>query len=96
MNFLRTSIQNIIVNYPGSLYVDSLVSAGGNATLVDFVYNESSNISTFKVPAEYIDNKFGILFNYGNLEIPFENEIKNLNLSFEKYVIWSEDTPDNV
>jgi len=87
--FLRVSIQNIILNYPGSLFANSQSIQGGNTTYKEYSYNEVSNTTTFYVPVEYLDNTFGIIYNEGNETIPDDDELKNLNDSYLKYVIWS-------
>ena len=87
--FLRVTIQNIIVTYPGSIFVNSQTNRGGNITFSGFSYNSSTNISTFTIPTEYINNTFGLVINNGNSSKPDDNELKNLNLSYDKYVIWS-------
>jgi len=87
--FLRTSIQNIILAYPGSLFANSQKDVGGNQTYQAYSYDSVSNISTFLVPTGSTVNTFGLVFNDGNDSIPDDNELKNLNISYEDYVIWS-------
>jgi hypothetical protein len=91
--FLRVAVQEIILAYPGSLFVNSKINPNGNLTFYDFSYNPITNISTFKVPTAYTTNKFGLVYNYGNSSKPDGIEIKNLNLSYEKYAIWSKYLP---
>lgn len=92
--FLRVSVQNIITKYPGSLFANSQIVNGGNPTYQGFNYDETSNISTFYIPTGYTVNTFGLVFNAGNLSIPDDEELKNLNISYDKYVIWSSLEPD--
>jgi len=87
--FIRVSIENIIVNYPGSLYVNSQIERGGKHTFYDFTYDPIKNISKFKIPSNSTVNKFGLVFNRGNDSEPNNNKLKNLNKSFYDYVIWS-------
>jgi len=82
--FLRVSIQNIILAYPASLFA---LTTGGNPTYAYLTYDPVSNISTFGVPINRIVNNFGLIYNDSNQSIPDDNELKNLNLSYEKYVI---------
>jgi len=88
--FIRISIQNIILKYPGSLFANSNTLKGGNLTFFDFTYNPLTDTSTFKAPSEFIKNTFGLVFNLGNISQPDNMEIKNINLSYDKYVIWSD------
>ena len=92
--FLRVSVQEIILAYPASLFISSKVNPSGNLTLYDFNYDVVNNISTFKVPTEYTVNKFGLVYNQGNQSKPDNMAIKNLNISYDKYAIWSKNLPD--
>lgn len=92
---LRISVQNIITNYPGSLFINSSIQRGGNTTFFDFNYDSIRNISKFKIPSEFTVNKFGLIFNFGNDTIPANDNIKNINISFTKYVIWSTFLPND-
>ncbi len=91
--YLRIAIQNIIVNYPASLYVDSQVDVGGNITFSGFSYNPITNKSSFIIPTKYVVNIFGLITNHGNETKPDNIELKNLNLSFEKYNVWTAIAP---
>lgn len=95
--FLRTSIQNIIMAYPGSLFLNSQKMD----TIIPFTYtglyyDDVTNISTFFIPTGNTVNTFGLVFNDGNDSIPDNNELKNLNLSYGKYVIWSTLEPNTL
>jgi len=87
--FLRTSIENIITNYPGSIFMNSQIFVGGNTTFTNFSYDNITDTSTFQIPINSIVNKFGLAYNFGNVSVPDGVLLKNLNLSFEKYVVWS-------
>ena len=87
--FLRVAIQNIILGYPGSLYSNSNTIKGGNITLYDFSYNVLNDIAIFKIPAGYTSNPFGIIFNQGNITLINSGSTSNLNLSYDKFVVWS-------
>jgi hypothetical protein len=87
--FLRVSIQNIIQLFPGSLFVNSQLSRGGNTTFFDFNYNPIENISTFKIPSQFTVNKFNLAYNFGNDSNPNNIVLKNINKSFLNYVLWS-------
>lgn len=88
-DYFRFAIQNIITSFPGSLYVNSHKIIAGNTTYYDFVYDSFTNTSTFKIPASFIDNKFNLVFNSDYTTLFGVNELNNINLSFDKYVIWS-------
>jgi hypothetical protein len=91
---LRVSVENIITKYPYSLYINSQFFGGTNTTFYDFEYNETTNLSSFKIPNGIIDNKYGFVFDQGNQSISGStDELKNLNLSFEKYLVWNPNRP---
>ena len=87
--FLRVSIQNIIMAYPGSLFMNSQLKHVGTTTFTNFHYDPITNISTFKIPTGCTVNTFGLAFNYGNISSPDNNILKNLNISYNTYVVWS-------
>ena len=94
--YMRAMIENIIQNYVGSLFISSRVRRGGNETFSGYSYNQITKISEFKVPlqimsvgnnVEIFENNFGLIFDDGNNTIPDNNELRNLNISYDKYVI---------
>jgi hypothetical protein len=93
--FLRNAIQNIILAYPASLFANSNVNPGGNLTIFSAVTNALSGITTFRIPSEFITNTFGLVYNMGNISKPNDVELRNLNLSYDKYVIWSKYVPES-
>lgn len=91
--FLRLMIEGIILAYPGSLFMNSQMGIGGNPTLYNYSYDTTTNISRFEIPVEYVVNKFGLVFSDGNQTVPDNSELKNLNLSYDKYIVWSATNP---
>ena len=87
--FLRICVEDIISNYPCSLFMSSQVSRNNNVTYFDYFYDIVTNTSTFSIPINCIVNTFGMVYNYGNLSAPDEKDLKNLNLSYDKYIIWT-------
>jgi hypothetical protein len=87
--FLRVSIQNIIVAYPGSVFANSQTNKVKQATFTNFTYDVVTNVSTFRVPTGMTVNTFGIITNFGNMSIPDGQQIKNLNVSYNNYIVWS-------
>ncbi|MFW6243062.1 MAG: hypothetical protein ACOC2W_02790, partial [bacterium] len=82
--FLRGSIENIIVNYPGSLYLRS----DGNSTFRNYTYNPITDTCKFEVICSKCVNKFGLIYDANNNTVPDNNTIKNLNLSYSDYIVW--------
>ena len=92
--FLRVSIENIILKYPGSLFLSSKVAQFGNYTISDFSYDLVTNTSIFKIPINSIINKFNLIYNYVNLT-GTTNESKDLNISYNNYIVWSSIDSEN-
>lgn len=96
----RVSIQNIIDKFPASLYVSNQAVIGGNITIRNFSFNSTTNTSTFEVPSDFISNPYGIVFDEGNTSTNNSNDedvarLRNLNLSFNKFIIWKTNGSSN-
>jgi len=92
---LRVSIQNIILKFPASLYANNQTVNGGNITFYDYSYNAFTDTTIFKIPSQFIENRFGFVFNEGNTSQPDNNILKNLNLSYSNYSIWTVSNPND-
>ena len=91
--FLRTTVENIILSYPGSLFANSQITRGNNiSTFQNLVYDSVTNTSIFLVPTGVTVNTFGLIMNIGNSGYT-DTELKNLNLSYTKYIVWSAQNP---
>jgi hypothetical protein len=69
--------------------MSSQISRNKNVTFFDYVYDIVSNTSTFKIPINCIINTFGLVSNSGNTSQPNDMVLRNLNLSYDKYIIWT-------
>lgn len=87
--FLRVSIQNVITQYPGSLFMSYQQNRYDPITLTDFTYDSVTNTTIFNIPTGCTINTFKLAIDFGNVSLPDDKEYKNLNLSYDKYVIWS-------
>ena len=93
--FVRVSLEEIITNWPASLYLNPNASdVNGNAlsgaTFQDNIYNLITNESTFKVDTRFISNKFQI--NYlanGTILNSFNenNTLRDLTVEYLSYSI---------
>lgn len=92
--FIRYSIENIIVKYPASIYMDSQIDNFRNITFSGLTYDSLSNVATFTIPMESVVNDYELIINLGNNAVIDENTLRNLNISFSKYIVWSTLTPD--
>jgi hypothetical protein len=93
--FVRISLEDIIIKWPASLYMTpiSQTSAGivvSGYTVEDYFYNSLTEISTFKVDTNFINNKFGINFlKNGSIVDTFNetNDLRNLTVNYISYSI---------
>ena len=84
--FLRISLEDIILEYPGSLYFDS--QRNTLSTVFNYSYNNYNNVSTLYLVADRIVNKFGLIYDSTDLTYIVGSEIKNINNTFTSYALW--------
>ena len=93
--FVRVSLENIITNWPASLYLTPLAQTStgqilNGYTYEDYTYDSLNELSTFKIDTTFINNKFDI--NYlenGNIINTYNsaNSLRNLTVNYKSYVI---------
>lgn len=94
--FVRVSLENIIIKWPASLYVNPFgVNSVGDSviglTFEDYLYDIISEESTFKVNVNYIDNKFNINFlSNGTILDTFNetNDLRNMMVNYNTYCVF--------
>ena len=94
--YVRVSLEEIITNWPASLYTKTNASdVNGNAisgyTYENYSYDLLTNTSTFEVKTNFIENNFEI--NYlknGTILNTFNeaNTLRNLSIEYPSYVIY--------
>ena len=87
--FLRTSIEQIITKWKGSLYINPVKNNVTFNTVLSFSYDYGINQSKFLIPVSTINNQFELIINDNNDfgSIP-GNEIYNLSRDYPSYVLW--------
>ena len=93
--FIRVSLENIIINWPASIYMNPIVTLTDGSELVSYTvtnyqYDPISDLATFNVPYMSINNQYGI--NYllnGNILGTFNegNSLRNLTVNYGEYVV---------
>ena len=98
IEFIRVSLENIITNWPASLYVKPTRSYQGNTvvgnTVTDYLYNGDSNVASFKIDTNFINNKFDINYQEnGTIVDTFNetNDLRNLKVNNLSYVVFIND-----
>lgn len=87
---LKVSVQNIIINFPAALYVDSNSPIKTtNFTAESIVYDNKTKVTTFQTQLSLIFNPFDILIvsPKSNTQPESKNTIRNFYSSYTKYVI---------
>lgn len=94
--FVRISLENIIINWPASLYIVSVAQNSQGQTLngytyEDYTYDYLTNTSNFKVNTTFINNKFNLNFLTTGLIINTynsTNDLRNITINYESYAIF--------
>lgn len=91
LEYIRVSLENIITNWPASLYVSPISGIYNNQpTVEDYNYEALTDESTFKVSTNSLKNLYQI--NYlqnGSILDTFNesNDLRNLTINYESYSI---------
>ena len=90
--FIKSTIQTLILKWKGSLYVNSLiptdVTATPKNTVLNYTYDSVNNISRFSIPTVTVINNFGLIFDQEtNFSSNEYGNIANLNTNYLNYQI---------
>jgi hypothetical protein len=93
--YIRVSLENIIINWPASLYMVPISqNASGQIlngyTFEDYTYDSLSEISSFKINTTFINNKFNLnILENGNIVDSFNatNDLRNVTVNYPAYVV---------
>jgi hypothetical protein len=99
--YFRVTLEDIIINWPASLYVNAINPSNSivTNTYEDYSYDVLTNLSTFKVSTNALINKFDI--NYvetGTLLNTFNevNQLRDLVINFLEYCVFVNDVEYNI
>jgi hypothetical protein len=93
--FIRVTLENIIMNWPASIYMNPIVTLTDGSEVVSFTvtnysYDSVSDTATFNIPFLSINNQYSInYFANGNILSTFDdsNSLRNLTANFLEYVV---------
>jgi hypothetical protein len=93
--FVRVSLEDIITNWPASLYLSQLAQTDTGQmltgyTVENYSYDTIGQISSFKINTTFINNKFGINYtNNGNIISTFStsNDLRNMTAEYASYAV---------
>lgn len=81
----RITINNIINKFPGGLFINNFLTGITYYNILDYNYDETTALSSFRVPVTIIENPFILnLYQNGNLSA---NTIDNLTQRYLDYVL---------
>lgn len=94
--FMRVSLEDIIIKWPASLYLNPVSQNNLGQTVVGFTvenytYDSLTEISNFKVNTSFITNKFAINYTKnGTIVDTFSetNDLRNMTMNYASYVIY--------
>jgi hypothetical protein len=101
--YIRVSLENIISNWPASLFLNPLRDVGiqtvvGN-TFDNYSYDVITDTSTFRVDVNFIVNNFNINYKQNGTTLNTfnqDNVLRNLSVSYDSYSVLTNDKEYNV
>jgi hypothetical protein len=95
VEFVRVSLENIILKWPASLnatpfYTDGLGNSITGPSFSDYSYNFIEDVCYFKINVNFLKNSFNINFlNNGTISDTFNeyNDLRNITVNYDSYVI---------
>jgi len=87
---IRASLLDIQENWPAAIYVDNKVGSVTGNNITDYVYDISSDESTFKVNSNFFNNPYVIKYTEDSKYVATnseENPLRNFTLKYGSYVI---------
>ena len=101
--FIRVQLEDIITNWPASLYASPLVSVDGTDyfgyTYEDYSYDFLKDESTFKVNVTFLINQYQINFlTNGTIIDTFNatNDLRNMTINYGSYAVLNNNTEYDV
>lgn len=102
--FIRVALENIIINWPASIFMQPIATTSIGEQLVgntyeNYVYDELTNTATFRIPTNFINNPYNI--NYltnGDISGTFNesNSLRNMVINFNSYAVLNNSTEYDV
>jgi hypothetical protein len=84
--FLRVSLEKIIINFPASFKSQTFNNNSIGETLKDFNYDITTDISSIKIPLSQVSNPFDIDLNDTPNTYP-NNVLRTFKISYKDYVL---------
>jgi hypothetical protein len=87
---IRSSLIQAQENFPAAIYVDNKVGSVTGNNITNYVYNISTDESTFTVNSRFFVNPYIIKYTLDSQYIPIEdtsNKLRNFTVNYPSYVI---------
>jgi hypothetical protein len=93
--FMRVALENIIINWPASIYMRPIKSMSNGDQLIgntyeNYVYDELTNTASFRIPTNFINNPYNINFlTNGDIGGTFNesNTLRNIVTDYNSYAL---------
>jgi len=97
--FIRVSLSEIILKFPGALYLNNIQNTETKNTVLNYSYNQTLDEATFRTPTDFIENKFQLIYredsksletfdSLSNLtDFKSEKNFKNIKKYFKRYSV---------
>jgi hypothetical protein len=93
--FVRVSLENIIINWPASLYVNNLALDVNNYSILgntydNYIYDYLSDTAFFRVNTTFINNKYQLnILKNGSILDTFNasNDLRNVTVNYAAYAV---------
>ena len=86
--FVRVNIEQIILGWKGSLYMNKNLTEPTLNTVLTYNYDNTTNVSTFKIPTSSVINNFNLTYEDNEGFTTEVGDISNLKNSYDKYFLW--------
>jgi hypothetical protein len=93
--FMRVALENIIINWPASIYMRPIKTMSNGNQLIgntyeNYVYDELTNTASFRIPTNFINNPYSINFlTNGDIGGTFNesNTLRNIVTDYNSYAL---------
>jgi hypothetical protein len=93
--FMRVALENIIINWPASIFMRPIKSMANGDQLIgntyeNYSYNEITNTASFRIPTNFINNPYNINFLInGDIGGTFNesNTLRNIVTDYKSYAL---------
>lgn len=95
LEYIRVSLEDVITKWPASLHTNPVSgNIANNLTVEDYLYNAVTDISTFKISTNVVENPYSLNFlQNGTVVNTFNegNDLRNITVNYLSYSVLRDD-----